>query len=186
LRRFLLAIVLTPAFVASASAQDYPESRAGTPLFSQGMDQAIYKGVVGNVLDVIPMDSSKRLDLQRTNAVVGNTLLGRTLTVLAGLSNPVLLLGGLAWGVWAASKIKPAEAIVERSDNRGRAAEGAFAPERIVALLEGSVAADAVEHGAAEPILLSSLAVDGDDGAGRSHSHVVKLWLPQRSSSPAR
>jgi hypothetical protein len=58
--------------------------------------------------------------LQRTNAVASGTLTGRTLSVWAGLTNPLLLVGGLVWGLFAASNIKaneagpaPAAALVE-------------------------------------------------------------------------
>jgi len=74
------------------------------------LDDVVYKGIVGKALDVVPMDPEHRAALQRTNAVVSNTALGRTLTALAGLTNPVLMVGGFVWGVFAASNIKPASA----------------------------------------------------------------------------
>jgi hypothetical protein len=88
-----------------------------TPL---AIPDAIYKGVVGKALDAVPMDPERRVLLQRTNAVASGTLTGRTLSVWAGLTNPILLVGGLVWGLFAASNIKaneagpaPAAALVE-------------------------------------------------------------------------
>jgi hypothetical protein len=70
------------------------------------IDDILYKGVVGKALDVVPMDPEQRAGLQRANAVVSNTITGRTLSIWAGLTNPVLLIGGMAWGFFAASNIK--------------------------------------------------------------------------------
>ncbi len=66
----------------------------------------LYKGLVGKALDAVPMDSEKRVALQRTNAVVSSTLTGRSLSVWAGLTNPVLLIAGVAWGIFSATNIK--------------------------------------------------------------------------------
>jgi hypothetical protein len=71
---------------------------------------AVYKGIVGKALDAVPMDPEKRVVLQRTNAVVSNTMTGRSLSVWAGLTNPLLLVGGLVWGLFAAHNIKADEA----------------------------------------------------------------------------
>lgn len=71
---------------------------------------AIYKGVVGKVLDAVPMESERRVALQRTNAVLSNTFTVRSLAAWAGLANPIFLVAGVAWGLFAASNIKPNEA----------------------------------------------------------------------------
>lgn len=71
-----------------------------------GVTDVIYKGVVGKALDAVPMDPEQRVALQRTNAVVSGTLTGRSVTLWAGLTNPILLIGGLVWGVFAAANIK--------------------------------------------------------------------------------
>ena len=76
---------------------------------AHSVDQVIYRGVVGNVLETVPLDPERRIELQRANAVVSNTLSGRTLAILLGLTTPVFIIGGLAWGVFAASRIRPAE-----------------------------------------------------------------------------
>jgi hypothetical protein len=181
-RLTLCPLLLLLALATSASAQDDPRSRAAPGVFPQGLDQTVYKGLVGNVLDAIPMDPSDRLDLQRTNAVVSNTLFGRSLAVLAGLSNPVLLLGGFVWGMWAASNIKRAEAGMKLAADSGQSGGGAATQERIVALLDRSSAVDdAPANRVPEPILVSSISAEDSIVAAVSPRHVIKIWLPQRS-----
>jgi hypothetical protein len=80
------------------------EARAASPR----TDQILYKGVVGNLLEAVPLDADQRVDLQRTNAVVSNPLSARSLALLLGVTNPVVMLGGLIWGLWAASRIERA------------------------------------------------------------------------------
>jgi len=185
LRPTLFALLL--AFAAAASAQNHRDSLAGSGVFPQGFDQTVYKGLVGNVLDAIPMDASKRLDLQRTNAVVGNTLLGRSLAVLAGLSNPVLLLGGFVWGVWAASNIKPAATVSEPKADPSQPERVAATQARHIALLDHALRADnAAANSLPEPILVSSVSAEDLDAAALSRSHVLKIWLPQRAPSQRR
>jgi hypothetical protein len=177
--------LLLLAFAAAASAKDNPDSGALARNSSQGLDQAVYKGLVGNVLDAIPMDPEKRVDLQRTNAVVSSTLSARSLATLAGLSNPILLIGGFVWGMWAASNIKPEEPGVKIAVNAGGAEGSAATEQNLIALLDRSAAATGAQ---AEP---SSAPAPGDpvsagDPGAASHprSPVVKVWLPQRSGTP--
>ena len=175
------------ALAASASAQDDPRSLATPGAYSQGLDQIVYKGVVGNVLDAIPMHPLDRLGLQRTNAVISNTLFGRSLTILAGLSNPVLLLGGFAWGMWAASNIEPAKAGIALAADPGQSGDGAATQERMVALLDRSSAADdAVAHSVPKPVLLSSITSGHAEPSAVSRPQVVRIWLPQRSPALPR
>jgi hypothetical protein len=186
-RLSLFSLSLLFALATSASAQDEPGSRAVAGAFPQGFDQAVYKGLIGNILDVIPMNPSERLDIQRTNAVVSNTLFGRSLTVLAGLSNPVLLVGGFIWGVWAASNIKPAEAGMKLNADAGQSGGGAAAQEHMVALLDRSSAIDdRPANRVPAPILVSSISSGDSDAAALSPSHTVKMWLPQRSPELSR
>ena len=186
-RSTLFPMLLLLALATSASAQDDPHSRAIPGASPQGLDQAVYKGLVGNALDAIPMDPSQRVDLQRTNAVISNALSGRTLAAWVGLSNPVLLLGGIVWGMWAASNIKPAEAGAKLTADRGQSGSGAATPERLVALLAPSIAVDnAPATTVPKPLLLSSIFAGDADAAALSHPRVVKIWLPQRSSALPR
>ena len=181
-RLSLCSLLLFFALANAASAQVDPGSRAVADSVPQGFDQTIYKGLVGNVLDAIPMNPSERLVLQRTNAVVSNTLFGRSLTVVAGLSNPVFLLGGFIWGVWAAANIKQAETGIEHAADPGRPAGAATAQERTLALPYPSSAVDEIPaNKVPAPILVSSISAGHLDGAAVSRSHVVKIWLPQRS-----
>jgi len=39
-------------------------------------------GMIGNVLDTLPMDPAKRVELKRTSAVISNTFSARTLSVV--------------------------------------------------------------------------------------------------------
>lgn len=181
-RLTLFPLVLLLALATSASAQDDPNSWAVPGVSSQGLDQVVYKGLVGNALDAISMDPSGRLDLQRTNAVVSNTLFGRSLAILAGLSNPVLMLGGFVWGMWAALNIKPAEAGVKLTAGPGQSDGGAATEERLVALLDRRSAVEgAPANTVPEPILVSSISAGDSDEAGLSRPRVIKIWLSHRS-----
>ena len=85
----------------------------------------VYKGIVGKALDAVPMDADKRVVLQRTNAVVSGTLTGRTLTAWAGLTNPVLLMAGVVWGIYSALNIKVPTGNAEPNAIRIDAVDGA-------------------------------------------------------------
>jgi hypothetical protein len=103
---------INPALVVAASllwtlpahAEDAPQSPAA-------IGDVVYKGVVGKVLDAVPMDAEGRVALQKTSAVVSGTLTGRSISIWAGLSlsNPILLIAGLAWGIYSATHIEPAQ-----------------------------------------------------------------------------
>jgi hypothetical protein len=178
-RSTLFSLLLLLALANPASAQDAPGSRTGAGDLQQGFDQVVYKGLVGNVLDAIPMDPSKRLDLQRTNAVVGNTLLGRSLAVLAGLSNPAVLLGGFVWGVWAASNIKPAEAGMKLAADLRQSGGDASTQELLVALQAlSTTVGDPPAERVVQPVLVSSIAAGDSDAAVPSRPRVIKVWLP--------
>jgi hypothetical protein len=86
-----------------ARAEDVPQPPTA-------VGDVVYKGLVGKALDAVPMDPEKRATLQRTSAVASSTLTGRSLSVWAGLTNPFLLIAGLAWGLFSASNINAAEA----------------------------------------------------------------------------
>jgi hypothetical protein len=176
-------LLLLLALATSATAQRIPSSGATPGVASPELDQVIYKGVVGNVLDGISMDSSDRVDLQRANAIVGSTVSGRSLAVLAGTSNPVLLLVGFVWGVWAAANIKPQEVGMKLTANSGQSNGFAATQARVDAIVAPAAAVgDAPAPSGREPILVSSnSAVDAGEAAP-SPRHVVKIWLPQRSS----
>ncbi len=183
-RLALLTIALLLALAGPAWAQDDPAARPDPGAVSSGFDQMVYKGLVGNVLDAVPMDPVERLGLQRTNAVVSSTLFGRSLALLAGLSNPVLLLGGLAWGLWSAANINPIEAGIKLTANHGRSGSGVAAQARADALPYGSYAMDeAPVNAAPEPVLVVSNSAVSAVPHVPARPHVIKIWLPQRSSA---
>jgi hypothetical protein len=105
-----LLFVLSLAAATPALAQEEAANTRTAPSTgaSQRFDQVLYKGVVGNLLDAVPMDADQRTALQRTNAVVSGAVSGKSLATLAKLAHPGFLIGGLAWGLWAASNIEPA------------------------------------------------------------------------------
>jgi hypothetical protein len=100
-RSIVLAVCLLLALPARAEDVTQPLSAVG---------DVVYKGLVGKALDAVPMNPDERVALQRTSAVASGTLTGRSLSVWAGLTNPFLLVAGLAWGLFSASNIKAAEA----------------------------------------------------------------------------
>jgi hypothetical protein len=85
--------------------QENPDPHGLTPPPSSAA-QAIYKGVVGNILDAMPLDSDNRVQLQRLNAVVSSPLGGRSLALALGITSPPLTVIGVIWGLWSASKIQ--------------------------------------------------------------------------------
>ena len=116
IRSLVLAACLLPAFRAHAQM---------IPPIPPAVTDAVYKGVVGKALDAVPMDAEKRVVLQRTNAVVSGTLTGRTLSVWAGLTNPVLLVVGVVWGIYSATNIKAPTVNAEPNTIRIDPADGA-------------------------------------------------------------
>jgi hypothetical protein len=97
-RSMLAAILMMSIAAAPARAQDYvlplPEGEE-----SASVDQVIYKGVVGNLLEAVPLPAEQRVQLQRGNALVSSAMTGRSLAILLGLASPVLMIGGLIWGI---------------------------------------------------------------------------------------
>lgn len=114
--------------VIPARAEDAPQP-------PPAVGDVVYKGLVGKALDAVPMDPEGRVILQRTSAVVSNTLTGRSLSVLAGLANPLLLIAGLAWGIYSASNIGVANANAKPDTNRVEPPEPIAAGQSQVALL---------------------------------------------------
>ncbi len=132
------------------------------------------------------MDPLKRVDLQRTNAVVSNTFTGRSLSVLIGLSNPLLMIGGLVWGFWAASNINPVAIVTKVTAHPVNAGARVETEERFVAFADSSP----VEKGpAADPVARTSTVVlNSFAGSGTPEvlrPPVIRIWLPQRSGDPA-
>ena len=100
----ILASLLCSIAIASSAYADEVEPVGAEPT-PAALDQRIYKGVTGTVLDALPIDADARVQLQRANAIISNPFTARSVAVLLGLSNPVFMVGGLIWGIWAASNI---------------------------------------------------------------------------------
>ena len=114
--RYIVAILI---FTTSLAARgEALEIKGVAPAQSKPLDQLLYKGVVGNLLDAVPIDPDRRVDLQRTNAIVSSVFSGRSLAVLLGVANPVLMVGGLVWGIWSASNIKPVTPVAQAQKPR--------------------------------------------------------------------
>lgn len=174
--------ILLLTLAVAARAEDMPNYQA-----VQNASQTIYKGLIGNVLDTLPMDPMKRVDLQRTTAVVSNTLSGRSLSVLAGLSNPLLMIGGLAWGLWAASNIDPAAADPNVAASPAHPDARLETEDRLIALADNSPAEKeltARSVAQANSVALNSIGDSATPKAARAP--VIRIWLPQRSSDSAR
>lgn len=103
------ALFLTACLLLATAAQAQEDVPPATPAVSD----AFYKGIVGKVLDSVPMDPDERVALQRTSAVVSGTLTGRSLTVWSGLTHPILWVAGIAWGLISASNIRAEQPVAK-------------------------------------------------------------------------
>ena len=109
----VLALQTTGASAQSQANEAPPEPSAPSPA------QALYKGVVGNLLEAVPIDPESRVQLQRFSAVVGSPLSGHSLAITLGIAAPPLMILGFIWGLWSANQIQPADAIADRSRATG-------------------------------------------------------------------
>jgi hypothetical protein len=107
------AIVLAACLLLAiaARAEDAPQSLPA-------LGDVVYKGLVGKALDAVPMDPGERVVLQQTSAVVSGTLTVRSILTWVGLTHPILLIAGVAWGLYSASNIKTAEVKAKPDTNR--------------------------------------------------------------------
>jgi hypothetical protein len=106
-----LALLASLAIVAPSSLAQHADLDNDTdeqPAAAERTDQVIYKGVVGNLLDAVPMDPEERVKLQRGHAVVSAPFSARSIALLLGVANPAVMIGGLIWGIWAAAHIEAA------------------------------------------------------------------------------
>jgi hypothetical protein len=142
-----LIIAMLVLLTSAVRAQDAGGSLPAVP-------DMVYKGFVGKALDAVPMDPEKRVALQRTNAVVSNTLTGRSLAAWAGLSNPILLVAGVAWGIYSAMNIKAAPAYA----NPG-APDTAPSPVQVARVSAQTAATDAETTECAADIAATELAI---------------------------
>ena len=141
---------LAASLIALAAGAAHGEETRQLQITTQPLSQTVYKGVVGNLLDEMPIDAERRHDLQRGSAVISNTLSGRSLAVVLGVTNPLLMAVGFAWGLFAASQIEkaPARTGTQEPFPEGGGATGALIPVQ-TALLPLCRDADADVHAAA-------------------------------------
>ncbi|OGA37903.1 MAG: hypothetical protein A3G24_04965 [Betaproteobacteria bacterium RIFCSPLOWO2_12_FULL_62_13] len=111
-------VISRPVVLAACLLLAIPARAEDAPRPPPDVGDVVYKGVVGKALDAVPMDPDERVALQRTNAVVSGTLTGRSLSVWAGLSNPILLIAGVVWGLYSASNINAADGSAKPDTNR--------------------------------------------------------------------
>jgi hypothetical protein len=98
--------VLALLYASTASGQGLPDEKASSTTPSEAA-QVVYKGVVGNLLEQVPLDSEDRVQLQRMNALLSTPLSARAFAIAIGVAHPPLMLAGLIWGLWSATKITP-------------------------------------------------------------------------------
>lgn len=115
------------SLIALMASSAHGEEPSPPSITTQPLSQTIYKGVVGTLLDEVPIDAERRHDLQRGSAVISNTLSGRSIAVMLGVANPVLMAVGLAWGLFAASQIEKAAARATTPGPFPQSAAGAAA-----------------------------------------------------------
>lgn len=183
LRSIFIAGFLLLASASFAWAEDdMTDSKAVTNASPRAVDQVIYKGLVGKVLDAVPMDPLQRTNLQRTSAVVSGPLSGRSLAVLAGIANPALMIAGLVWGIWAASNINPEATELKTAVapvSSGDRVESA--PGDVALTNSSSVAQELPAKPAPAPAAVAMNSVADAGATALPHAPVIKISLPQRS-----
>ena len=90
---------------------------------ASALPDILYKGVVGKVLDALPLEPATRTTLQKANTVVSGTLTVRSLGALAGLGGPLLTVAGLIWGIFSSRQIDSASAGVAKATGETKAAD---------------------------------------------------------------
>ena len=173
-----IAVLMAMAPPAIAESPPNTQNAVAEPA-SADFSQMLYKGIVGNVLEKLPMDAEQRVTLQRTNAVVSNIFSGRSLSLLVNATNPVLLIGGIVWGLWAASNIKPAanaSAVATLPDViRKVDVEHETRTETGQSPAENSGFASRES----QPIRLSAITPTESGISTVVHTRVIKVWLSQ-------
>lgn len=122
----VLALQTTGASAQSQANEAPPEPSAPSPA------QALYKGVVGNLLEAVPIDPESRVQLQRFSAVVGSPLSGHSLAITLGIAAPPLMILGFIWGLWSANQIQRADTLADRG--RATGPQSAVAGTQTIAL----------------------------------------------------
>ncbi len=85
---------------------------------TRGLPGIFAKGVVGTVLDAVPIEPGTRTALQRANTIVSSAMTGRSLAAMTGIGGPLLTIAGLIWGIFSSrqSEAAPAEMAKPAAD----------------------------------------------------------------------
>lgn len=85
---------------------------------TRGMPGIFAKGVVGTVLDAVPIEPGTRTALQRANTIVSSAMTGRSLAAMTGIGGPILTIAGLIWGIFSSrqNEAAPAEMAKPAAD----------------------------------------------------------------------
>jgi hypothetical protein len=143
----MIAIAAAPAHADDTAALPPLETQEHHP----AIDQVIYRGVVGNILEAVPLPPEQRVQLQRGNAILGSAFTGRSLAVLLGLASPVLMIGGLIWGIWSAANIK----AIPSAHAAGALPNAAPEPAQAVPPMEAAQLAPAESDSMTDPARLA-------------------------------
>jgi hypothetical protein len=80
-----------------------------TPAPARGLPEIFTKGVVGTVLDAVPIEAGTRTALQRANTIVSSAMTGRSLAAMTGIGGPILTIAGLLWGIFSSRQTEAAQ-----------------------------------------------------------------------------
>jgi hypothetical protein len=127
-----VVLALQSAGVSAQSRAEEGTPDTPSPSPSPSSSQALYKGVVGNLLEAVPIDPESRVQLQRFSAVVGSPLSGHSLAITLGIAAPPLMILGFIWGLWSANQIQPAQALTD--GKRAPGPQNAAGPAAVVAV----------------------------------------------------
>ena len=183
-RLSLFPLLLLLALATPASAQDDARARRSPAcIFRQGFDQVVYKGLVGNVLDAIPMDpvgspgpSAHQCSRKQHHA---RPFAGR----IGGIEQSGSAAGGIRLGHVGRIEHQAGRGGREpRGRLRANPAAALRAQEHVVALLRHRIRRErhARERGARAGF--AEFEFRRGFGRGRPATpRVIKIWLPQRS-----
>jgi hypothetical protein len=101
-----------------ASAQSRTDEAPPETASSSSAGQVLYKGLVGNLLEAVPLETQDRVQLQRLSSMLSSPLSARSLAVALGIASPPLMVVGLIWGLWSANQINPTGAVAARAQGR--------------------------------------------------------------------
>lgn len=93
-----LAVAARQIALYEQNAANAPDKAAAPP---RGLPEILSKGVVGTVLDAVPIDPGTRTALQRANTIVSSAMTGRSLAAMTGFGGPILTIAGLLWGIFS-------------------------------------------------------------------------------------